>query len=160
MGAKTNTFTQNLQTYSDQAHAETNKLLIACNTVATKNDEYTTKERAHNARCTEIITKCGGDANRFEPMIDSDPKCKQLGTDLATLGAALLNARQTRTSSKTSLRNLLTKLETETTTFSAYITKKESSKNPFKTKKSLPTAKEALKSAKDLITKLKTLDLT
>jgi rubrerythrin len=151
MGKKTDTFTTNLQNYSDQSLTLTPKLIVACQSVPKLFDSFSKLETAHNARSTQIIKECGNDPNEFEPKIAKDPDLTKLDAALEKIGGELMAARHAKETSLAALKQITVKLKTETKTFETYISAKEKSKNPFKSKKSLPTAKELIKAANDLI---------
>jgi hypothetical protein len=151
MGKKTDTFATNLQTYSDQSFTLTPKLITACQAVPKLYEAYKKLEVAHNSRSQEIINGSGNDPNVFEPAIEKDPLLIKVGDGLTKVGTELLTARKEKDTALTALKQINTKLQTETKAFETYISAKEKSKNPFKGKKSLPVAKDLIKSAKDLI---------
>jgi rubrerythrin len=151
MGKKTDAFTTNLQTYSDQSLDLTPKLITACQQVAKLFDQFSALETQHNARSSAIINKAGDDPTIFEPLIAKDPELTKLGTALDQVGKELMKARSDRESAKNGLKTVTAKLKVETAAFTTYITGKEKSKIPFKGKKSVPMAKGLIKAANDLI---------
>ncbi len=111
-------------------------------------------EQRHTARSLEIQKEFNNDPNVYEPKIESDREMNSLNDDLDEISRKTKpKLVKQRDEALATLKTLTAKLKDATDTFEAHITKKEKSINPFKGKKSVPTAKDAIKCARELIAK-------
>jgi endo-1,4-beta-mannosidase len=158
VGAKTNAFCLNLEKYSTDSETLAKEVIAVCQEWANHFSDYQNLETAYNVRVSEINREVGRGGN-IQPRIDNDNELRKINDQLELVVPNLNTSRTERKLVLAKLQAMIRSLKTETANFSAYISKKEKSKNIFRGKKSLSTAKTAITGANDLIVKLENLNI-
>lgn len=167
MGKKTDKFIADLQ-----------KLLEDCETPIAEFSRICTEMNRLQKRLAEISDadserrrELSGQANdgrqgqegvtnqslELEELYTTDPQLKAYDDELTLLNPQFLTLLSRKNTSKTTLKNAIRPFKETLDEFSTYITKKEKSKNPFRGKKSLKSAKDFIKQMDDMLDGLRTL---
>lgn len=93
-------------------------------------------------RYNELLLANGKDLEKARQAICVDPEYCEHEKQSDALGMALHKLKTTRSRSKDSISTALAKMKSKLDEFDKYIAKKKKSKNPFKSKKSVPAAED------------------
>jgi len=146
---------------------QTDQLIKACNdallattlpahTVAALNDRISKLSaqgaklyEAHKVRLQqmekEMGLRPGADDPELEQRLETDPAMKKIDAASAQIGNELDQLMTRRIAEKKNLVTAGKALRTATNALKTFVEKKEKSKNPFKSKKSVPEAKRIVK---------------
>jgi hypothetical protein len=93
-------------------------------------------------RFNDLLVANGKDRERARQAICVDPEYLEHEKQSDALGLRLTKLKKERSQAKDGIFNALAKMTPKLDEFEKYIAKKEKSKNPFKSKKSVPAAKD------------------
>lgn len=93
-------------------------------------------------RYNELLKQNNNDKEKVAHLLSTDPEYLRREKESDSLGMKLYELKRARSRAKDGLFNALSKLDHKLGEFDKFIAKKQKSKNPFRSKKSLPAAKD------------------
>ncbi len=108
-----------------------------------------------NARIRAVIGVDPGKVHKLtqeqEQAANEDAQSARLGREAESLFGQKVDLQKAKKTADDECCDLVNDLSRKVEEFRTYVKKKEASKNPFKSKKSLPAAREFLKKAEDTV---------
>lgn len=137
MGKRTDKFIAELNAILEKSAAPAHQLLIYNKKFDEVHSKLSKLNDLHSKRVMEIDP---GQTTQKEAEISRDPTIKKIDSAIDQLNNEFLKLMPIRNQVVTEIKKLATALDKKNEEFRQYLLKKSKSKNPFRSKKSLPGA--------------------
>ena len=155
MGKTTDTYMSAIDKLNDSCLAAFKVLLGNADALQNVVSAMARNFDAQNDRIQAVIGVDPKKVNRLTPeqeqAANDDAQSARLGREAVLLFAQKVDLQKAKTAADDECCDAVNDLSSKVEEFRAYVKKKEASKNPFKSKKSLPAAREFLKKADDTV---------